>query len=274
MIRIPLRNSAVTVSTMAMLLLGPVAGTQNTSAQQLTAADLSAVTQSTASDNDALLLALFAGYELPQPGVPAQTISYSSTATDSTWANWTAALSGNYFGQTLNLAYVNGTGTADTVSWETTGTFGGASVTGGGTSTISYSTSSSFDMTLSDTLVYGGNTYALNYSDIPGSILTDGDIMFGSPGNEEVGNGTLTLNGEPFGDPFCSYYGVRTGTVLTLSLSDICWGLSIAPALNNYYDSSGAVIKGKIITPEPSTFALLGVSALSLLAYAGRRAKA
>ena len=61
MIRVPFKNTAVTVSIMAMLLLGLVAGTEKTSAQQLTAGDFSVMTQSTATDTDAALLWLLAG---------------------------------------------------------------------------------------------------------------------------------------------------------------------------------------------------------------------
>lgn len=260
------RFPKVIVTTLVILMLVLFAGTQNISAEELTAADLSFMTQSTASDIDALLLSQFAGYTLPQPGVPDQTINYSSIATDSTWTNWTAALSGTYFDQALNLNYVNGTGTASIVSWETTGTFGGVNITGSGTSAISYPTSSTFDLTLSEILVCAGNTYALNYTDIPGTFLPNGDIMFGSPGDEEVGIGTFTINSIFFSAPLISYNRVvidNKGTVLYTE-SDIC-GKSFAIGLKNNYDSDGNLFQGDITTPEPATFALLSLGCLTLL---------
>jgi hypothetical protein len=80
---------------MAMFLLGLVAGTENTSAQQLTDGTVSAITQSTASDSDAVFLYLSAGYQVGQLGVPTQDISFNSTTTAT---SWTGTLSGLYRG--------------------------------------------------------------------------------------------------------------------------------------------------------------------------------
>ncbi len=270
MTSVPFKNLPVTVTITAMVLLGLVAVAQNISAQQLSSADLSMMVQSTVSDSDAMLLAFVANDD-----TPGQTLSFSSTATDLTWANWTAALSGNFSGQTLSLAYVNGTVTAGTVTWDTTGTFGGASVTGGGISTVSYPTSSNFDLTLSDTLVYSGNTYALNSGDILGSILTNGDVMFGSPGNEEVGDPTLTVNGVPVVDGFYSYHrSYRDNGTSYLIQSDSWWGWVGAIGIVNDEDGSTTTPKttGTLTTgiPEPSTLALVGIG-LALVGYIARR---
>jgi hypothetical protein len=253
---------------MAMFLLGLVAGTENTSAQQLTDGTVSAITQSTASDSDAVFLYLSAGYQVGQLGVPTQDISFNSTTTAT---SWTGTLSGLYLGEALNLAYANGTNTAGTVSWNTTGTFGGGSVTGGGTSAISYPTSSTFDLTFSDTLGYGGNTYAVNY-DIPGSINADGTFMFGSLEDEEVGDGTWTLDGSPIA-PLTWYSGHDTedGGVW---ISDINgrglpwwwwynkdrWGKN--PQQSTTFTTDGDIYN---VVPEPTSVALLAAGALGLM---------
>ena len=165
MIHVPLKNSAVTVTTLAMLMLGLVAVTQNISAQEMTAPQLASIVQSTANDTDMLLLNILEGEPTTAPSY-----SYNSTATDATWANWAETLNGIYLGQTINLAYGNGSASAGTVSWDTTGTFGGGSVTDGGTSTISYPTSSTFDLTFNDTLTIGADSATADVV-IPGTIL-------------------------------------------------------------------------------------------------------
>jgi hypothetical protein len=211
MIRLQLKKLAVTAGTTAMLLFGLLAGTKNVSAEQLTAGELSVMTQSTATDTDTALLWLLAGAPYTQP----QTINYNSSATAS---SWTGTLSGNYIGQALNLTYL---GTINnTLSWNTAGSIGSSIVTGNGAISISYPTSSTFNLAFSDSLGYGGNTYTLNTS-IPGSILSDGTIMFGSPGNEEVGNGEI-------GDPHWIQYSYYQDTDV---ISDIIIFPPIGPLI-------------------------------------------
>jgi hypothetical protein len=186
------RKVIVASLSFALLLLAG-AGTP-LQADTLTALELSELVQSTVADNDAVLLYLSAGYQLGQSGVPPQTMSFDSTATD---ASWSGSLSGVYLGETLNLAYANGTNTSDTISWDTSGTFGGGSVTGGGSATISYPTSSTFVLAFSDILEEGGIAYTADFS-VPGSILSPGyyGYMFGTSADPEaLSTGTYSEDG-------------------------------------------------------------------------------
>ncbi|MGA2440011.1 MAG: PEP-CTERM sorting domain-containing protein [Tepidisphaeraceae bacterium] len=262
-----LNNSAVTVTTLAMLILGIVGVTQNVSAQQLSAGDLSAMTQSTASDTDAVFLWLLAG----APAVSPQNLSYNSTASAT---DWSGTLSGNYLGQALNLSYL-GTTSEGTVSWSwnATGIFGSGNVAGNGTATISYPTSGTLDLIFSDALEYGGHTYALNYN-IPGSILSDGTIMFGSLGDEEVGSGTIDLDGLLQADKPHKYSYLDADD--TVASDDNGVALITGGANNKVYkytDDGG--LTGTIaapVIPEPSTFVLVGIGVVSLLARRRRAA--
>jgi hypothetical protein len=158
-------------------------------AQQLTAQDLSAMVQSTASDTDAYFLYLFSG----QPQGPSQTLAFNSTGSPTSWSG---SFSGPYFGQDLSMSYTGATTgfPPGTVSWNATGTFGAGAVSGTGSAAISYPTATTFDLAVTDSLTYGANTYAVSET-IPGTLVGGTTIMFGSPGDEEVGIGTLSLDG-------------------------------------------------------------------------------
>jgi len=212
---IPIHYKSVqgTINILILILLCSVSGPEQARAQsQLSDVDFAVMTQSTFADSDGMFLWALSGF----PDTPAQTINYSSTATGTSWSG---ALGGQYLGQTLGLTY-SGNFTAASASWSTTGTFGGNSVTGSGTTSISYPTSDSFILTFSDSLTYGGNTWALVF-DIPGTSFLDGTFMFGSPGNEEAGSGTLLYNGLV---PSQSHYNVFSYKKSTSEpASDVRW---------------------------------------------------
>ncbi|MGB8368821.1 MAG: PEP-CTERM sorting domain-containing protein [Limisphaerales bacterium] len=266
MIHVPFKNSAVTVTTLAMLMLGLVAVTQNISAQEMTAPQLASIVQSTANDTDMLLLNILEGEPTTAPSY-----SYNSTATDATWANWAGTLNGLYLGQTINLAYGNGSASAGTVSWDTTGTFGGGSVTGGGTSTISYPTSSTFDLTFNDTLTIGADSATADVV-IPGTILGEGDYMFGSPGNEEAGSGSFLLDGVPVGGAWLAsgWYSGHTNPDGS-GWDDIRFWWGTIPTFWSAPTSTAPFVFTNTTIPEPSTLSLLSIGAVSLLARHWRR---
>jgi len=205
-------------------------------AGELDLLQLSGLTQSTISDNDAVLLSLIAGYQLGQSGIPPQTISFVSTTTD---VSWSGSLSGLYLGKTLDLSYL-GTNSGfppGTVSWSITGTFGGGSVTGGGTSTISYPTSSTFNLAFSDQLVEGGTTYSADFT-IPGTLFPNGN-MFGSPENPEApADGSYSVG------------GVNLAAVVEISQSGGWWW-----GVPTYTD---VVVNGKVVWTDISKSVAVG----------------
>jgi hypothetical protein len=166
-------------------------------AADLTQEQLAGVVQSTANDTDMLLLSYLV------TGPPTLSYRYNSAASDSTWANWSGSLNGRYSGQPLSLSYSNGVLSGfppGAVSWTTLGALGGGAVAGGGLSSISYPTATTFDLAFNDSLSYGGNTASTEFS-VVGTILPSGSYMFGTPSNGEAGGGTITLNGAVVADP-------------------------------------------------------------------------
>lgn len=127
--------------------------------------------------------------------------AYASTATDSSWANWSGALNGSYGLQPLSLLRSNGqlNDAAGTTSWTTAGTLGAGAVTGAASGSIAYPTGSTFALTFTDSLSLGGNTATVHLS-FSGTILSPSSFMLGSPGNPGSGNGTVTVNGYNGGD--------------------------------------------------------------------------
>jgi hypothetical protein len=77
--------------------------------------------------------------------------------------------------------------------WTSTGSYGAQSWNGSGTAIISDTSSTTYQVTIADSLSLGNNTGFFNYT-IPGTVLPDGTIMYGDPANEEVGTGTGTIN--------------------------------------------------------------------------------
>jgi hypothetical protein len=233
------------------------------SAAGLTEPDLAALVQSTANDTDMILLSYLTS--------PPSSLSYvyNSTASDATWTSWSGALSGTFSGQPLSLPYNNGTLTdypPGTVSWNTLGSLAGGAVSGGGSGTISYPTSSTFDLSFMDSLSYQGVTATADLS-IPGTILGPGNFMFGTPGNPEAtADGSITLS-----DPIVitilgkySYFKIDD-----VYFDDTVWRIGPRRYLiriNSYLyftgDGTGVGNRG-ILVPEPSTWAMV------LLGFAG-----
>ncbi len=250
------------VGTLTLVVFAVVASTENVSSATLSAGDLSAMTQSTVSDSDVLFFWQVAGGST----VP-QTVAYSSTATPTTWSG---TVGGILLGQVLNVGYL-GTTVDGTVgwSWTTSGSFGSKSVTGNGSTSISYPTPETFTLLLAESLQCGSRTYAIDYS-IPGSFLPDGSVMFGTPGNPEVGAGTTRLDGI-FVETKDTYSYLDKDDI---QASDKNGNAIISGGANNKIIKTTAVGGGIgtiTIVPEPTAVALLGLGIVGLLACARER---
>lgn len=112
----------------------------------------------------------------------------------------------------------------------------------------------------------------VSYLTGPGGVLEpgeDGLVVLDSPQPISLNNYTVTYLA---GDPQLSYF-IGTGTI-TLSILST-FNLAGIGSVGNL-DKSGLTTAGTIkleMIPEPSTYALLGVSALTLAFFARRRAR-
>jgi hypothetical protein len=231
-----------------------------TRASELTQLQLADLVQSTANDIDAALLTVLSASNGPV------SFLYDSTAADSTWSSWTGAFNGNTGGTPFSLTY-NGALSGfppGTETWSAVGTLGGASVTGGGSATLS-DPPGSFELSFSDSLTVGGVTASVNFT-APGTILSNG-FMLGSPGNPEV-------DGGPIGDPKyveVSYLWVRPGfdfddAFLIYPHHKVLW-------LTYSFDLLPPIHFRNMTIPEPSTWilVLLGFAGLGCVGANARR---
>jgi hypothetical protein len=220
----------------------------------LSPSEASALVQSTASDTDAMLLALFYGFEA------GQTLNYSSSLTTTAWSG---TLSGTYIGTGLSLTYLGNLSNypPGAVTWTNSGSYGSQSWSGSGSATIADTSSTTFQVGFGYSMTVGSNSASISYQ-IPGTVSPGGTIMYGDPGNGEAGTGTLTLNGILDAvDLQYSYVAIDTDTQL---ISDIIIGNLHIGFDNELVDSRGMIIgpiKGSSV-PEPSSFALLGLGLL------------
>jgi len=215
--------------------------------------------QSTATDTDFLFLTDFAGYQA------GQTVAYRSSTSS---AGWTGMLSGSYLGMPLSVGY-SGDLTAyppGPVTWTDSGTYGAWVWTGSGSATITDTGPASFQLAISDSLMVGSNMAALAYT-IPGTVLADGTILFGSAGGDEVGSGTGTINGLALANTCYSY----RDAAMTMR-SDIVIRPDDKPCddyhtADNQYVRDNTILVGTISTvvPEPPPIFLLGAGLAGVL---------
>jgi hypothetical protein len=190
---------------MALLVGGPA----TVHAATLSVLDASSLIQSTATDADALFLSIFKNIS------PVAVWNYAST---SSLTGWTGSLSGSFLGSALSVSYSGDLSAypSGAVTWTSSGTYAAETWDTEAHVTIVNPSADTFVVLLNDTFHLGANTALLDYT-IPGSVLPDGTIMFGSPGNEEVGTGTVSINMRPANDTMCYSYSSFIKTSRTLS---------------------------------------------------------
>jgi hypothetical protein len=221
--------------------------------------EASALIQSTATDTDGMLLSLFYGFEA------GQTLNYSASLTTTSWSG---TLTGTYLGTGLSLTYLGDLSnyqSSGAVAWTNSGSYGNQSWSGSGSATIADTSSTTFQVSLSYSMMVGSNSASINYM-IPGTVGSDGTIMYGEPGNEEVGDGTFSLNGTP--NKNISKYSYKTLSNGLQIISDIrIFGKK--RGFNNDYntDEFRGIIIGPLTSsvPEPSSALLMGFGLLALM---------
>ncbi len=253
----------------AAAVIGAISGAH---ADTLTAQDLSVLVQSTVSDTDAALLYILGGNDPSASLVPKAILNYSATGDDTSWSG---TLSGTLV-NTFVLSYSSSGDTATTNSWTSSGSLSGVgSVLGSGAASVTYPTATTFDVSFSDMLSAGGNTYSVSGS-IPGTFNLDGSYNFGPP--LEVISSPVMYSGSGSS----SYTGVFKWSYYRLypdDKSDL-WGIPIWPGgpWNNVYKTTTTpgtgmyALSGFIQTsvPEPSTWAMMLVGFVGL-GFAGYR---
>lgn len=126
-------------------------------------------------------------------------------------------------------------------------------------------------MLFTDSLTVGSNTASLDYT-IPGTVLADGTVVFGSAAGDEVGTGTGLVNGMALANRCFSY----SDAAMTMR-SDIVYRPDDQACddgkIGNEYvkENGGLVLTGTISTaiPEPSSILLVsvGLSCIFLLYF-------
>jgi hypothetical protein len=259
----------ISLAVLSVVALTPWIGAR---AQPLSAQDLSVLAQSTTSDTDSALLYILGGHNPSTSVVPKTTFNYSATGDDTSWSG---ALSGTLVNP-FSLSYTSTGESATSNSWTSTGSLGAIGVVSGfGSASIAYPTSTTFDVTFSDSLSAGGNTYSVTGS-IPGTFNADGTYNFGPP--LEISSNPVHYSGS--GTP--AYVGIFKWSYYRNYPNDVSdlWGIPIWPGgpWNNFYKTtpkpgtSMYALDGFIQTsvPEPSTWAMM-LMGFFALGYAGYR---
>jgi hypothetical protein len=244
-------------------------------ANLLSPLEASALIQSTVSDADVEFLSQLT------PLASGHSLAYTS---NSTMTSWSGTLSGNFFGSAVNVSYLGDLSgyPSGAVTWTSTGTYGSAAWTGSGAASITDTSATTFQMTLTSALAFGGNTASLDYT-IPGTVLPDGTFMIGDASHPEAGSGTVTLNG--FSSLTLILFSFRTegsfqpGSPKTVVFSDINHQSPNGFDLFNNLDLTISIpvpnlfTSGTINVPEPPSVQLLALGLLGLvpLRLLGRR---
>jgi hypothetical protein len=225
----------------------------------------SVLVQTTATDADALLLGQIYGFQ------PKQTLNYLSTG-DST--SWSGSLSGTYAGTALSLSYSGDLSNypAGAITWASTGNYGADAWSGTGSATITDLTATTFQVTLAYAMTAGGNSASIDYV-IPGTVGADGSIMYGSPGNDDAGTGTLTVNGVPFLNLVeWSYIYPKKGKPIRDDIKILGRWFSFSSHEDDPLGGRSGGLIGTISTvPEPDTGMLAGLALLSAAAFSASR---
>ena len=240
----------------------------------LSLTDASAIVQSTVTDTDTVFLSGLFGFQ------SGQTINFSSSSNS---AAWSGSLSGTYLGTGLSVSYLGNLSgyPSGALTWTGTGTYGANAWTGSGSMTIAETSSTTFQVTLAESLDIGGSTASLN-SVIPGTVLPDGDIVYGDSSDSEVGSGTALLDGVRKYDVYYSYRKedhrlVQSDIVLVrkgrpLPPPPPGWRniYLVKPISDDLFDITGKITS----TPEPSNWGIVfgGLALIGALVRRHRRA--
>ena len=163
----------------------------------LSVADASALVQSTVTDTDAFFLTGVFGFQ------SGQTLNYSSTSNSTAW---TGTLSGPYRGPSLDVSYTGNLSAypSGAVTWTDSGTYGSHAWSGSGSAVITGTSATTFDVTFADSLDVGGATASVDGT-LPGTVLPDGDVVYGASVDSEVGPVDVLINGHRNKDLYLSY---------------------------------------------------------------------
>jgi hypothetical protein len=186
MVKIATSSVALSLATLAL------AATANPSQAQLTEGQIDALVQSTYADVDVILATALSG------GTIGGTTRYLYASAIDFFPLWEGILTGSTSGVPFTLYHG---GFEQQMIWFTTGTLGGQSVTGGGTFSIAYPTSTTFSLAFTDTLSANGSTASAAFT-IPGSDLGPNFAMLGTTADPEANIGSITLNGSPTAQQF------------------------------------------------------------------------
>ena len=191
------RSTLVVSVVVSAAAAGSIATPPSAKATLINTLEASAIIQSTVTDTDTGFLSEFIGFG------SGQTLNYSSTSTTTAWSG---TLSGAYLGTSLSVTYA-GDLTAyppGPVTWTSMGSYGAENWRGSGNATIVDTSSTTFEVMFADSLAVGNNTGSINYA-IPGTVLPDGTVMYGDLTNDEVGTGTITVDGMALAGACYSY---------------------------------------------------------------------
>lgn len=198
-----------------------------------------------------------------------QTLSMSGTVTT---GGFTETLSGTYQGTALSINYV-GITSGNTITWTTTG-----SLTGSGSATFSFPTSSTFAIGYSSSWTSSSNTAS-------DSLTISGG--FGDPTLSTLTytgtTGTITINGAPVPAPetynsiLCPYTGkVSRGQGPYTDID----GPDGKPTIIDDVQMTSAPVGGPFVftgyistVPEPSSLIIVALGSIGLFGYGRCRAK-
>jgi hypothetical protein len=173
--------------TLWSILVVSVAGTP-ARASLINAMDASAMIQSTSTDLDFGFLTEFFGFH------GGEIVNYNSTSIVS--ATWAGTLAGTYLGTGLSVAYTGDVSAypSGPITWTDAGTYGAQGWSGSGSATITDVSATIFQVAVVDTLTIGSHVASVS-GVIPGTVLSDGTIMFGDPANPEAGPVPAIIDG-------------------------------------------------------------------------------
>lgn len=239
-------------------------------AEILSVLDASSIVQSTLTDNDVGLLSGLFGF---QPGA---SLNYASSSTTS---DWTGTLSGSYLGTALSVGYTGDLSgfPSGPVTWLDSGSYGTDTWTGSGSASFVDTSATTFQMTFSDSVDVDALTASAN-AVIPGTVLPDGTIMFGTLSQPEAGPGTAVIDGKDY-DIYFSYRIVNGKKIYSDWIKVKKGTLPPPPPpefMNQYVEKHppiGPMLLNGTITavPEPSTWPLLLVGLGAVFGLAARR---